>query len=177
MLFRTTARSQTQLSPYEAAQAALVTWGMLMLSIYVIYLLVFPLTPTIHREDHMLEIEQLLRYGRKEFAPFYVLGLLTLFYAFSRVLKTVHTLSRADPAQHSRASVGRNLSHDARDINEANASIWAPAVRYMLGGAGAGCARRATAGDGAGRRRRLRGGCARSASAEYSARDCARSPS
>ena len=98
MLFRTTARSQTQLSPYEAAQAALVTWGMLMLSIYVIYLLVFPLTPTIHREDHMLEIEQLLRYGRKEFAPFYVLGLLTLFYAFSRVLKTVHTLSRADPA-------------------------------------------------------------------------------
>jgi hypothetical protein len=97
MLFKTTARSQTRLAPYEAAQAALVTWGMLMLSIYVIYLLVFPLTPTIHREDHVLEIEQMLRYGRKGFAPFYVLGLLTLFYAFLRVLKTVHTLSRDDP--------------------------------------------------------------------------------
>jgi hypothetical protein len=98
MLFRTTARSKVEATSYESAQAALVTWGMLMLSIYVIYLLVFPLTPTIHREDHVLEIEQMLRYGRKAFAPYYVLGLLTLFYAFLRVLKTVHTLSQDDPA-------------------------------------------------------------------------------
>src|SRR5688572_3518246 len=97
MISRTTARSQIEATPYEAAQAALVKWGALMLFIYVIYLLVFPLTPTIYQEDHVLEIEQMLRHGRKWFAPLYVLGLLTLIYAFWRVLNTVHTLSRADP--------------------------------------------------------------------------------
>jgi hypothetical protein len=99
MVLRTTARSQIEVTPtpYEAAQASLVKWGALMLSIYVIYLLVFPLTPTIYQEDHVLEIEQMLRHGRKWFAPVYVLGLFTLFYAFWRVLKTVHTLSHNDP--------------------------------------------------------------------------------
>ena len=52
-----------------------------MLSIYMIDLLVFPLTPTLYREDLVLEIEQMLHHGRKWFAPLYVLGLLTLFYA------------------------------------------------------------------------------------------------
>ena len=85
-----------EVTPFEAAQAALVKWGALMLSIYVVYLLVFPLTPTIYQEDHVLEVEQMLRHGRKWFAPLYVLGLLTLFYAFWRVLHTVHMLSRDD---------------------------------------------------------------------------------
>ncbi len=96
MISRTTARSQIEATPYEAAQASLVKWGALMLAIYVVYLLIFPLTPTIHQEDHVLEIEQMLRHGRKWFAPLYVLWLLTLFYAFWRVLNTVHTLSRED---------------------------------------------------------------------------------
>ena len=68
-----------------------------MLSIYMIDLLVFPLTPTLYREDQVLEIEQMLRHGRKWFAPLYVLGLLTLFYALWRVLNTVHVLSKEDP--------------------------------------------------------------------------------
>ena len=97
MVSRTTTHSQAQATPYETAQAALVKWGALMLSIYVVYLLVFPLIPTIYEEDHVLEIEQMLRHGRRWFAPLYVLGLLTLFYAFWRVLNTVHTLSRDDP--------------------------------------------------------------------------------
>ena len=84
-------------TPCEVAQAALIKWGAFMLSIYVIYLLVFPLTTTIYREDHVLEIEQMLRHGRKEFATFYVLGLFGLFYAYWRVLRTVHNLSRKDP--------------------------------------------------------------------------------
>jgi len=96
MISRTTARSHIEATPYDSAQAALVQWGALMLSIYVIYLLVFPLTPTIYQNDHVLEIEQMLRHGRKWFAPLYVLGLLTLFYAFWRVLNTVHMLSRED---------------------------------------------------------------------------------
>ena len=97
MISRTTARSQIETTPYQAAQAALVAWGALMLSIYMIDLLVFPLTPTLYREDLVLEIEQMLRHGRKWFAPLYVLGLLTLFYALWRVLNTVHVLSKEDP--------------------------------------------------------------------------------
>jgi hypothetical protein len=45
----------------------------------------------------VLEIEQILRHGRKWFAPLYILGLFTLFYAFWRILKIVHTLSKNDP--------------------------------------------------------------------------------
>jgi hypothetical protein len=97
MVSTTSTRSQMEATPYEVAQAALIKWAALMLSIYVIYLLVFPLTPTIYREEHVLEIEQMLRHGRKEFATFYVLGLLALFYAYWRVLRTVHNLSREDP--------------------------------------------------------------------------------
>lgn len=97
MISRTTAQSQMEATPYQLAQASLVKWGALMLSIYVIYLLIFPLTPTIYQEDHVLEIEQMLRHDRKWFAPLYVLGLLVLFYAFWRVLNTMHTLSRDDP--------------------------------------------------------------------------------
>jgi hypothetical protein len=46
----------------------------------------------------VLEIEQMLRQGRKWFAPLYTLGLLTLLYAFWRVLQAVHTLSKEDSA-------------------------------------------------------------------------------
>jgi Gpi18-like mannosyltransferase len=97
MVSTTTTRSKMSATSYETAQAALVRWGALMLSIYVIYLLIFPLSPSIYQEDRVLEIEQMLRHGRKWFAPLYVLGLLTLFYAFWQVLKTVHSLSRDDP--------------------------------------------------------------------------------
>ena len=68
-----------------------------MFSISVIYLLVFPRIPTIHQSDHVLEIEQMLREGRKWFAIIYVAGLGVLFYAFWRILKTVHTFSQEDP--------------------------------------------------------------------------------
>ncbi|HMB22837.1 MAG TPA: hypothetical protein VKP08_08420, partial [Anaerolineales bacterium] len=93
----TTARSRTIATPYESARAKLIRWGLLMAAIYAVYLVFFPLTPTIHQSDHILEIEQMLRDGRKWFAPFYVLGLVTLFYAFWCVLKIVHTLSKEDP--------------------------------------------------------------------------------
>ncbi|HSL44719.1 MAG TPA: glycosyltransferase 87 family protein [Anaerolineales bacterium] len=67
-----------------------------MAVIYAIYVIVFPLTPTIYTSDHVLEIEQMLRDGRKWFAPLYVLGLVTLFYTFWRQLKIVHRLSERD---------------------------------------------------------------------------------
>lgn len=93
----TTARSRTIATPYESARAKLIRWGLIMAAIYAVYLVFFPLTPTIHQSDHILEIEQMLRDGRKWFAPFYVLGLVVLFYAFWCVLKIVHTLSKEDP--------------------------------------------------------------------------------
>lgn len=68
-----------------------------MAAIYVVYLVFFPLTPTIYHSDHILEIEQMLRNGRHWFAPLYVLGLGALFFAFWRVLNIVHALSKEDP--------------------------------------------------------------------------------
>ena len=89
-----TARSQTVSTPYESARIKLIRWGALMAAIYVVYLIFFPLTPTIYRSDHILEIEQMLRNGRHWFAPLYVLGLLVLFYAFWRVRRTLSTRFR-----------------------------------------------------------------------------------
>lgn len=97
MVSTTAAQSNIKTTRYEVAQAALVKWGALMFSIYVLYLLVFPLTPAIHQSDHVLEIEQLLRDGRKWFASLYVIGLGALFYAFWQILKTVHTFSIVAP--------------------------------------------------------------------------------
>lgn len=97
MVLTTAARSQREVTSFETARTQLIGWGALMAVIYVIFLIVFPLIPSIYQADHVLEIEQMLRHGRKWFAPFYILGLLTLFYAFWRVLKIVHTLSQNDP--------------------------------------------------------------------------------
>lgn len=68
-----------------------------MAAIYGVYVIVFPLTPTIYQADRVLDIELMLRHGRQWFAPLYVLGLFTLFYAFWRVLKIVHEFSKIAP--------------------------------------------------------------------------------
>jgi len=93
----TTAQSKTTATEYEAARAKLLRWGAVMIAIYLIYLVFFPLLPTIHQADHILEIEQMLRHGKKWFDPLYVIGLVILFYAYWRQLKIVHALSKEDP--------------------------------------------------------------------------------
>src|SRR5574341_692191 len=97
MASTTTAQSQTDATPYEAARTQLIGWGASMVAIYVVYLIFFPLIPTIDRSSRVLEIEMMLRQGRQWFAPMYVLGLAALFYAFWRELKIVHALSKEDP--------------------------------------------------------------------------------
>ena len=92
-----TARSQTKATSYQIARAKLIGWGAFMVAIYLVYLIVFPLIPTIHEADHVLEIEQFLREGRRWFAPLYVIALGMLFYAFWRTLIIVHEFSRQDP--------------------------------------------------------------------------------
>ena len=74
----------------------MIRWGIVMIAIYAIYVLFFPLTPTIYRFDHVLEIEQMLRNGRRWFAPFYALGIALLFFAFWRTMSIVHRLSQED---------------------------------------------------------------------------------
>ncbi|HJR81856.1 MAG TPA: hypothetical protein VJ821_17420, partial [Anaerolineales bacterium] len=90
-------RSPAHTITYESARTELLGWGGLMAAIYLAYLLFFPLIPTIYLSDRVLEIEMMLREGRRWFAPIYVLGLGTLFYAFWRVLRIVHTLSKENP--------------------------------------------------------------------------------
>src|ERR1043165_2074708 len=97
MVSTTRAQSQIEVSPYEDARTQLIGWGALMLTIYVIFLIVFPLFPWIYRSNHVLEIEQMLRNGRKWFAPVYLVMLGILFYAYWRELKIFHTLSQEDP--------------------------------------------------------------------------------
>jgi hypothetical protein len=97
MVSTTATQSQRKVTSVEIARTQLMGWGALMAAIYVIFVIVFPLIPTIYQTDHVLEIEQMLRHGRKWFAPVYVLSLLMLFYAFWRTLRIVHTLSKEDP--------------------------------------------------------------------------------
>src|SRR5690349_1414578 len=93
----TTAQSKTSATLYEAARAKLIRWRAVMIAIYMVFLIFFPLIPTIHQADHMLEIEQMLQHGRKWFAPLYLIGLVILFYAYWCQIKIVHTLSNEDP--------------------------------------------------------------------------------
>jgi hypothetical protein len=97
MVSTTATQSQRKVTSVEIARTQLMGWGALMAVTYVIFVIVFPLIPTIYRADHVLEIEQMLRHGRNWFAPVYVLSLLMLFYAFWRTLRIVHTLLREDP--------------------------------------------------------------------------------
>ena len=96
MVSRTITPSKTDLTSSEAARIQLMGWGALMVAIYVVYVIAFPLLPTIHQSDHILEIEQMLRNGRKWFAPFYGIGIGLLFYAFWRVVNILHTASQQD---------------------------------------------------------------------------------
>src|SRR6266540_7234225 len=82
---------------FISARNRLLLWGALMAAVYAVYLFFFPLFPKINRTTPVLDIESLLKNGRAWFAPFYVLGLAALFLAYWRVLKIVHSLSKAEP--------------------------------------------------------------------------------
>ena len=75
----------------------LIRWGALMAIIYGVYGLVFPLLPGIEEPAPVRDIEMLLRNGRRGYALVYILGLALLFYAYWRILKSIHSLSNEDP--------------------------------------------------------------------------------
>ncbi|MDP1545159.1 MAG: hypothetical protein Q8L87_03980 [Anaerolineales bacterium] len=82
-------------SVLDSARKKLLRWGGVMIFIYLIYLFAFPLTPHIQREGRMLDIEIMLREsGARWFIWVYIVGLLVLFYAFWRMVKTVREISK-----------------------------------------------------------------------------------
>jgi hypothetical protein len=82
---------------YRPVRNQLIKLGALMAFIYLVYVIFFPLIPTINSSDAVLDIEMQLRNGRRWFAPLYVLGLVLLFFSYWRTLKIVHTFSKENP--------------------------------------------------------------------------------
>ncbi len=82
---------------FQFARNRLLLWGALMAAIYLVYLYFFPLFPKIDQSKTVLDIEMLLKDGRRWFAPLYLLGLGILFFAYWRVLRLVHRFSREQP--------------------------------------------------------------------------------
>ena len=80
--------------PVISARKQLLLWGALMAAIYLVYLYFFPLFPLIESSKSVLDIEMILKHGQKWFAPLYALGLGVLFYAYWRMLKIVHAISK-----------------------------------------------------------------------------------
>jgi hypothetical protein len=68
-----------------------------MAAVYIVFLVAFPLFPAIDQSKSVLDIEMLLKDGRRWFVPLYILGLAILFFAYWRMLIIVHTLSKEDP--------------------------------------------------------------------------------
>ena len=81
----------------NSARNRLLWWGALMAAVYLVYLFFFPLFPAINQSATVLDIEMILKHDRRWFAPLYILGLGVLFFAYWRMLKTVHTLSKEQP--------------------------------------------------------------------------------
>src|SRR5215211_122991 len=82
--------------PSTTARNWLLRWGGLMAAIYILYLIFFPLFPTIDQSKSVLDIEMLLKNDRRWFALLYIFGLGTLFYVYWRMLKSVHAFSKED---------------------------------------------------------------------------------
>lgn len=72
-------------------------WGALMIFIYIIYVIAFPLIPHIYYDGNMLDMEMILRNGARWFIFIYMLGLLLLFYAFYKITKLLHSFSKENP--------------------------------------------------------------------------------
>ncbi|MFN3491791.1 MAG: hypothetical protein ACK40V_06180, partial [Anaerolineales bacterium] len=72
----------------------ILQWGGLIIFIYLIYVIAFPLIPYIYHEGNMLDLEMILRNGARWFIWVYMLGLLLLFFAFYKITKLVHEFSK-----------------------------------------------------------------------------------
>lgn len=78
----------------ELTRTSILRWGGLIVFIYLIYVITFPLIPYIYHEGKMLDLEMILRNGARWFIWVYMLGLLLLFFAFYKITKLVHEFSK-----------------------------------------------------------------------------------
>lgn len=78
----------------NTVRARVLRWGGLTVFIYLVFLIAFPLVPYIHYEGKMLDIEMILRNGARWFIWVYIIGLGSLFFAFWRIVKTLHDFSK-----------------------------------------------------------------------------------
>jgi peptidoglycan/LPS O-acetylase OafA/YrhL len=62
--------------------------------IYLVFVAAFPLIPYIQHEGRMLDIEIILRDGARWLIWVYIIGLVTLFYAFWRMVQILHRFSQ-----------------------------------------------------------------------------------
>ena len=91
------ASNSNVLQAYLNARKKLIFWGMVMAITYLAFVLVFPLVPYIYRDGKMLDLELILREGVRELVWVYVLGLGLLFFAFWRMMRTLHQFSKEFP--------------------------------------------------------------------------------
>ena len=87
---------------YQTARKSVIRWGAVMALTYLAFVLIFPLVPHIYSKGKMLDMEMILRHGTRELIWVYILGLGLLFYAFWRVVRTLHNLSKEFPEQAKR---------------------------------------------------------------------------
>src|SRR6266496_2544433 len=95
MLSKTIAGSSN--IPFISARNRLLGWGALIAAIYAGFLFLFPLFPSIDQSKTVLDVEMMLKDGRKWFALFYIFGLLATFFAYWRMMKIVHAFSKEEP--------------------------------------------------------------------------------
>jgi len=84
----------TEPEAYQIARKSLIRWGAVMAFTYLIFILIFPLSPYIYLEGKMLDLEMILRKGVRELVWVYICGLGLLFYAFWRMMRILHDFSK-----------------------------------------------------------------------------------
>ena len=82
---------------YLTARKTLIIWGAVMIVTYITFVLVYPLVPYIYQKGGMLDLELILRIGHRPLILVYILGLGLLFFAFWRVMRTLHQFSKEFP--------------------------------------------------------------------------------
>lgn len=82
---------------YRAARRTLLFWGAAMILVYFAFVLVFPLVPHIYRGGAMLDLELILRDGKRALVWVYIAGLGILFFAFWRIVRALHRFSLLFP--------------------------------------------------------------------------------
>jgi hypothetical protein len=87
-----------KISPRRSNLARLIILALGMLAIYIIITVFFPLAPNLVLGKPALDFEMMMRDGRRWFAPIYTVAMIALYVLFWLAMRTINTISKADPA-------------------------------------------------------------------------------